>query len=275
VLVKPPHEAPRSEWEFLGEFTVKKVARVDASEFEEKYRARAVEVREAPFPRSGEWSWVIQFSGLTRYERPVKLGECNDIVSQKGKPLSEWQIHGFTLISPGNIDTIINGIRNKAAGVLVATARFDVESPRERGYTSETPSHRRLVEMIRDIGEWLGFVVKVEEKTPDGLYILDVTWRDAPGHAPLKAFEVDVKGNVDLALARLTHAKDMWNCEQLYLVISDEAKASRVMNLVEPRLRGSFAKIKDRLTVLGYEDIVNLHSSLEKWKDLLAKLSKR
>ncbi|WP_434731289.1 hypothetical protein WLZ34_06835 [Thermogladius sp. KZ2Tp1] len=129
--------------------------------------------------------------------------------------------------------------------------------------------------MIRDIGEWLGFVVEVNEETPDKAYKLDVTWRDAPGHAPLKAFEVDVKGNVDMALARLAHAKDIWNCEQLYLVVSDVAKASRVMNLVEPRLRGSFAKIKDRLTVLGYEDIVNLHSSLKTWQDLIKKLSKR
>ncbi|AFK51445.1 hypothetical protein TCELL_1022 [Thermogladius calderae 1633] len=175
MLAKPSPRSPRNEWEFLGEFTVEKVARVDASEFEEKYCARAFEVGEAPFSRIGEWAWVIQFRGLTAYKRPVKLGECGDIVPQGRRPLSEWQIHGFTLIRPGIIDTIINGIRDKAAGVLVATARFDVESPRERGYISETPNHRRLVEMVRDIGEWLGFVVKVEEKTPDGLYILDVT----------------------------------------------------------------------------------------------------
>ncbi|WP_434731288.1 hypothetical protein WLZ34_06830 [Thermogladius sp. KZ2Tp1] len=84
VLAKPSLGSPRSEWEFLGEFTVEKVARVDAGEFEEKYRARAVEVGEAPFPRNGESTWVIQFSGLTAYERPVKLGECSDIGHRGG-----------------------------------------------------------------------------------------------------------------------------------------------------------------------------------------------
>jgi hypothetical protein len=35
------------------------------------------------------------------------------------------------------------------------------------------------------------------------------------GHRPRKVFEVEVSGRVDLALARLAHAYDLWGCEQL------------------------------------------------------------
>jgi hypothetical protein len=44
---------------------------------------------------------------------------------------------------------------------------------------------------------------------------------------PLKAFEVEVSGDVDRALARLAHAHNMWGCEQLRLIVSDEAKSER------------------------------------------------
>ncbi len=257
VLARPLPRAPRSMWAFLGEFTAKKIARVSANEFIKRYSKLAVEVSGSPFPRYRQWCWVIEFSGLIKYRVPVRLGECSDIAPLGRKPLSEWAISGFTLIRPENTNAIINGIRTKA------------------GHISAIPSHDELVKMIRDIGEWLSFVVEVNEETPDKVYKLDVTWRDAPGHAPLKAFEVDVKGDVDKALARLSHAKDVWNCEQLYLVVSDEAKASRAVKLVEPFLKGSFARIKDRLTVLGSDDVINLYHSLSTWRELLVKLSKR
>jgi len=62
---------------------------------------------------------------------------------------------------------------------------------------------------------------------------------------------VEVKGNVDMALARLAHALDMWHCDQPHLVVSDEGRAKRVRKLVEPRVAGAFAKLKSRLEMLG------------------------
>ncbi|MGC8988465.1 hypothetical protein, partial [Infirmifilum sp.] len=159
LLAKPSPKAPRSKWEFLGEFTVVKVDRVSASEFKKKYSKLAIESGGVPFPSGDQWCWVIQFSRLVKYGKLVKLGECGDIVPQNRKPLSEWRIAGFTLIRPENTDVIINSIRDKA------------------GHVSMTPSHDKLVKMIRDIGEWMGFVVEVDEETPGGHFKLDVTWR--------------------------------------------------------------------------------------------------
>ena len=49
---------------FLGEFTVKNVKLVGGEEFH-VYASRAVIVEEAPPPKPGESSWIIEFESLT------------------------------------------------------------------------------------------------------------------------------------------------------------------------------------------------------------------
>ena len=256
VLVRPRPRAPRSEWIFVDEFIVKDVKLVRGEEFRERYASKAAEV-EVPFPKPGEASWVIEFEGLVKYDRSVKLSECDDVrTSTSRKPMSEWVILGFTYIKPEDSSKVVEAIRGKAR-------------------TRRPPSHDELVKELMELGTWLGFIARKEERTPDDLYRVDVTWRDAEAHAPLKAFEVETSGNVDIALARLTHARHMWNCEQLWLVVSDEAKAERARALVEPRVRGSFASIRGRLRVLGWEELHDLYLKLKPHEGLLKDLAKR
>jgi hypothetical protein len=100
------------------------------------------------------------------------------------------------------------------------------------------------VEELLNMGGWLGFVVRRDEPTPDNVYKLDVTWRDAEGHRPLKVFEVEFSGDVDKALARLAHAYDIWGCEQLWLIVSDEADSERARKLLETKLEMVVGKDK-------------------------------
>ncbi|MCC6050996.1 MAG: hypothetical protein LM580_09835, partial [Thermofilum sp.] len=86
---------------------------------------------------------------------------------------------------------------------------------------------------------------------------------------------VEMSGEVDLALARLAHAYDLWGCEQLWLVVSDEARAERARRLLEPRLRGSFARIRDRVRVLGWEELHGLYASLKPHSGLVRDLARR
>jgi len=76
ILAKPRPGALREEWVFLGEFTVKNVRLVGGKEFH-AYASKAVIVEEAPPPKPGESSWIIEFESITRYKRPVKLAECD------------------------------------------------------------------------------------------------------------------------------------------------------------------------------------------------------
>jgi len=257
VLARPRPGAPREEWVFLGEFTVKNAKLVGGEEFH-VYASRAVIVEEVPPPKPGESSWIIEFESLTRYRRPVKLAECDVRTSTSRKPLKDWVITGFTFI-PEDASKVVGYVRNRAG---VGVGKREV-------------THDVLVEELLNMGRWLGFVVRRDEPTPDNAYKLDVTWRDAEGHRPLKAFEVEVSGDVDRALARLAHAHDMWGCEQLWLIVSDEAKSERARKLLEPMLKGSFARIRNKVIIVGWEDLQSMYESVEPYKELLEMMSKR
>jgi hypothetical protein len=250
ILARPRPGAPREEWVFLGEFTVKNVRLVGGEEFH-AYASKAVIVEEAPPPKPGESSWIIEFESLTRYRRPVKLAECDVRTSTSKKPLKDWVILGFTFIRREDASKVVGYIRSLAS------------------------MHDVLVEELLNMGRWLGFVVRRDELIPDNVYKLDVTWRDAEGHRPLKAFEVEVSGDVDRALARLAHAYDVWGCEQLWLIVSDEAKSERARRLLEPMLKGSFARIRNKVIIVGWEDLHNMYKNVEPYKELLEMMSKR
>lgn len=168
---------------FYGKFTVKKVEQVDAKKYEELASRGLIHEpqRLGPYDKV----WVIYFDKFVEYPNKVYKRELRDVkTATSEKPISEWPIPGLTLID----QQALEGIRRHA------------EKP---------PSHGELVEDLLDLGKWLGFVAKKEEYTPDGVYRIDVVWGDAEGHASLKAFEVEVSGNVDGALARLAHTFDM------------------------------------------------------------------
>jgi len=137
------------------------------------------------------------------------------------------------------------------------------------------PTHKDLVNMLRGIGEMLCFVVRVEDSTPDKIYRCDVTWRDYEEHSPLKVFEVEVSGNVDHALASLAHAYDVWRPESLYLVVSDERDLERAKKLVEPRLKGAFSRLRGRLKVLTWKEVLTLHTTLGSQRELVRELASR
>jgi hypothetical protein len=273
ILSMPYPRAPRSEWTFVGEFTVKDVRLVKGQEFGE-YASRAVEI-EVPFSKLGESSWIIEFENLVKYDRSVKLSECDGIrTSSSRRPLSEWKITGFTLIKPEDASGIVEAIRKKAEGkgiraqlIKASLEPSAIVEPNEKEAGRKEPlDHDELIKELLELGSWLGFVTRKEDSTPDGLYRIDVTWRVAEDHAPLKAFEVETSGNVDLAINRLEHARHKWNCEQLWLIVSSESKRERALAL---------ARSKERVRVLDWKDLHELYSKLKPHESLLKDLAKR
>jgi len=268
-LVLVMEGSSRKDWLFAGEFTVKSVKLVKGEEFS-AYAPKAVETPKAPFPKPGENSWIIEFENLVKYERPVKLGECTDIII-KNKPLSEQAIVGFVLLTPDKAPQVINGVRSKAGYKPVQPT---IVSPLQQ-VVELRPSHEDLVKELLELGEWLGFYVEKEKWTDDMLYRVDVVWMRSSGKPPIKVFEVEISHDVDRALARLKHAHDTWNCQQLWLIVSDEAKAERARKLVEPRLKGAFEEIRDIVIVVGWEEIHKLYTGINPYKDILKELLKR
>jgi hypothetical protein len=245
VLAKGTREKPTR---FYGEFTVARVRKVDADEWNDLVDKGLV--LSAERLRRGQERWIIEFEEFREYEVKVAKEELTDVRTRTGRlPISDRVIIGLTYID----EQALQAIRSRAR---------------------RTISHKSIVDMIKEIGEILGFYVKSEEYTPDQVHRLDITWRDHPAHSPLKVWEVEISGNVVLALARLKHAFDIWHPE-LYLVVSDAKTKEKAESIVRPQIKGAFAGIEKFLTVIGTNEITNLYNSLKTHKDIISKLAKK
>jgi len=168
-----------------------------------------------------------------------------------------------------------------AVGLLRQSYEFALEKIGKRATAKvkraeERPiTHSEIVSMLCDVGNILGFFVRVEETTPDGAYRCDVTWRDSEAHAPLKVFEVETSHRIDHALSSLAHAHDVWRPERLYLIVSDERDLNRAIKLAEPYVKGAFYRILRKLKIHAYKEIKDLYDDVINHKDMIADLSMR
>jgi hypothetical protein len=67
----------------------------------------------------------------------------------------------------------------------------------------------------------------------------------------------------------------MWRCEQLWLIVSGEAKAERARELIQPMLEGSSARIKTRIRILGWKELHDVYMSVKQYGELVKELSRR
>jgi len=245
VLIK----AERGELSrFYGEFTVVNVREVGADEWNDLVGRGLILSTERL--RGGERRWIIEFEDFREYEVKIAKRELVDVRTRTSRdPISDWVIMGLSYID----EQALEGIRGKAGGFR---------------------SHIIIVNMIKEIGEMLGFYTKTEDYTPDKVHRIDITWRVHPTHSPLKVWEVETSGSVILALARLKHAFDIWHSE-LYLVVLDAKTKEKAESIVRPQIKGAFAEIERFLTVIGADEITNLYNSLKPHKDLISKLVKK
>lgn len=127
--------------------------------------------------------------------------------------------------------------------------------------------HESLKRKIKEIGSILGRYAKEEYQAHP--YVYDVVWKVIEGlPRPCHVFEVQDKGAVDGALAKLQHARDMWK-PKLFLVITGEKDRKKVDMLLRPFLEGTFHEISRDTTVLTSEMIDEIHKALSAHKEVV------
>ncbi|MFC2060847.1 winged helix-turn-helix domain-containing protein [Chloroflexota bacterium] len=130
--------------------------------------------------------------------------------------------------------------------------------------------HEHLKELLRQVGDILGYYPEIEFREPP--YVYDVVWKtflEAP--RPGFVFEVQDKGNLIEALAKLQHAKDTWG-SKLFLTVTGDRDRKRIEKLVAPLLAGTFHRLARDLVLLSPEQIEKLFEPLNQNRDLLRKL---
>ena len=130
--------------------------------------------------------------------------------------------------------------------------------------------HEHLKELLRQVGDILGYYPETE--VHESPYIYDVVWRTFPqAPRPGFVFEVQDKGNLIEALAKLQHAKDTWG-SRLFLTVTGDRDRRRIEKLVAPLLTGTFHRLARDLVLLHPEQLEKLYESLDQNRDLIRRL---
>jgi hypothetical protein len=130
-------------------------------------------------------------------------------------------------------------------------------------------SHADVQQMLLDIGRALGRHAEREFE------YYDVVWRDDEQSPRLShIFEVQRKGNVDAALAKLKRAYESQRSKP-FLVVSSERDTNRAQLQMSLARTGAFHEIGRVTTILSFEQLQRLHRALTSVEDLLAEFIAR
>jgi predicted RNA-binding protein len=207
----------------------------------------------------------LVYSLNARTAVPVLSIRDNLSIFRKLKNPKNWS--GFFRGSPAEFK------KEDGEYILMAVKQAS-KSPVERDSKEEPETsmverrHEELKRKIKEIGETLGKYATAEfHSTP---YIYDAIWKDTAGlPRPGHVFEVQDKGSVDSALAKLQHARDTWR-PKLFLVVTGESDRNKVDALLRPFLQGTFHGISRDTEVLTGQVIDDLHKAFTEHRTAIA-----
>ena len=134
---------------------------------------------------------------------------------------------------------------------------------------SESLSHGEVQQMLVEIARVLGHFAEVE------FDYYDVVWRDAEASPRIShVFEVQRKGNVDAALAKLKRAYDTQRSKP-FLVVASERDTNRAERQLSLARTGPFHEIGRVTTILSFEQLRALHRALTSVEGILANFFER
>lgn len=148
--------------------------------------------------------------------------------------------------------------RERGIWTLTDKGRKSVELEAE-GIIFRTPEienepllHRDIQVMIQNIGEILGFYAELE------FQYFDVVWREKTNNQRLShVFEVQSKGNIDSAFAKLKRAYDAQR-SKIFLVLDSERDANRA----NKSLINEFRELEGVIIILSFVEIRKIHDNL-------------
>ena len=130
-------------------------------------------------------------------------------------------------------------------------------------------SHADIQQMLLDVGRVLGYHAEREFE------YYDVVWREDKASPRLShVFEVQRKGNVDAALAKLKRAYEAQRSRP-FLVVTSERDTNRAEWQMNEARTGAFHEIGRYTTILSFEQLRRLHRALTSVEDILSEIFER
>jgi hypothetical protein len=120
--------------------------------------------------------------------------------------------------------------------------------------------------MLVDIGRVLGRHAESEFE------FYDVVWRESEQSPRLShVFEVQRRGSIDAALAKLKRAYDAQRSKP-FLIVASERDTNRAQKHLSLARTGAFHEIGRVTTILSFEQLRRLHRALTSVEELLIEL---
>lgn len=194
---------------------------------------------EAYFPQLSETEIALIKSGENKTWRRFvqKAGKSLDEKDFIRRERGIWKItsKGLSAVKTENQGFILNQIRE------------------------ETLSHTDIQQKLIEIGVILGFYAEME------FQFYDVIWREKPNSQRIShVFEVQSKGNIDSAFAKLKRAYQMQRSKP-FLILSTENDTRRARK----SLAAEYLDIQEALTILSFPEIKKIHENLNAVADFL------
>lgn len=118
--------------------------------------------------------------------------------------------------------------------------------------------HDDIRDKLRDIGQWLGFTSKIEQKVSEGSKV-DTIWEATIGNMGrvIYIFEVQAKGSIDGLILNLL--KSLNNpAVQGIVAVSDQQQIEKIKKHIS-----DVKDLKDKLKYWDYKEIIGVHESLQ------------
>jgi len=189
-----------------------------------------------------QWRRIVQRAGLS-------LAERREIERVRGR---------WTITAQG---------RRRVSDEALDFSLSD-ESPREVA-GSGSFTHVEVQRMLLEIGRVLGHHAEMEYD------YYDVVWRAGEQSPRLShVFEVQRRGSIDGALAKLKRAYDAQRTKP-FLIVASERDTNRAERQLSLARTGPFHEIGKVTTILSFEQLRRLHRSLTSVEDILAQIFER
>jgi len=154
----------------------------------------------------------------------------------------------------------------------VADEQLQFSLPDETARETSAPaplSHADVQRMLCEVGRVLGHHAQTE------FDYYDVVWREGETSPRLShVFEVQHKGNIDAALAKLKRAYDAQRSRP-FLVVDSERDTNRAHMQLSLARTGAFHEIGRVTTILSFEQLRRLHRALTSVEDILGQIFER
>lgn len=204
------------------------------------------------------------------YARLVRYFPQLDSLQIKNGRLEKWRLHvqraGRELDEQGLIRrdrgfwTLTEAGRRR---VLEENTDFEVQSKEILTPNFTETSHHEIQTMLCEIGEILGFYTEKEFE------FYDVVWRTNEKSPRLShVFEVQHKGNIDSAFAKLKRAFEAQRSKP-FLILASERDTNRALRSISHESSGAFHELSESLTILSFAQIASLHRALNSISDVL------